>query len=306
MAKKLTGSFLSADRKNQVAYYIFEPEAPRAVIQLSHGMCEYVERYEPHAEYFCLQGFVFAGNDHLGHGKTAKNDGDFGYTVSADCMIEDLSSMTDLLKEKYPGLPIILLGHSMGSFLLREYMTKYSGKLSGAIISGTAGPGNPTALGKALCRLIALFKGDRHRSKLLYSMSNGGYSKAFGKDGPKARWLSRDIEIAEKYSNDTRSNFIFTVNGYISLFDILGRVSKPSWAKKINPDLPILMISGADDPVGSFGSGVKKIHRRLQDARIKDLSLVLFEGARHEPFNEIEPTKSEAYKTVTDWINARI
>ena len=306
MTEKITGSFLSANKESNIAYYIWAPEKPRAVIQISHGMCEYIERYAPHAEFFCSQGIALAGNDHLGHGRSAKDEHELGYTYAADFMVDDLASMTDILKEKYPEVPVFLLGHSMGSFLLREYMTKYSDKLAGAIISGTAGPDNPTALGKALAAVIGKIKGDHHRSGLLFMLSIGSYSKPFGKDAEPECWLTRDKSVTEAYKNDKFCHFVFTANGYVSLFDVLGRVSKKSWAQKTDKDLPVLLISGSDDPVGSFGKGVKKVHGRLSAAGTKDLSLVLIDGARHEPFNELEPAKSEALNTVCDWINKRI
>ena len=306
MTEKITGSFLSVNKESNIAYYIWAPEKPRAVIQISHGMCEYIERYAPHAEFFCSQGIALAGNDHLGHGRSAKDEHELGYTYAADFMVDDLASMTNILKEKYPEVPVFLLGHSMGSFLLREYMTKYSDKLAGAIISGTAGPDNPTALGKALAAVIGKIKGDHHRSGLLFMLSIGSYSKPFGKDAEPECWLTRDKFVTNAYKNDKFCHFVFTANGYVCLFDVLGRVSKKSWAKKTDKNLPVLLISGSDDPVGSFGKGVRKVHERLIAAGTKDLSLVLIEGARHEPFNELEPAKSEALNTVCDWIDKRI
>ncbi len=304
--EKITGTFLSSNGKSQTAYYIFEPDSPRAVIQLSHGMCEYVERYSEHAEYFCSQGFVFAGNDHIGHGATAQNDKELGFIERSSDLTDDLAKFTDILKERYPDLPIFLLGHSMGSFVLRDYMTKYREKISGAIISGTAGQGDPTVLGKLLASLLAKIYGSHHRSRLLFSMSLGSYSKKFGKNAPAEAWLSSEPSVWEKYKNDRLCNFVFTVYGYRVLFDVLGRVSRKAWARHVPTDLPILIISGKDDPVGKFGKGVLNVEKRLSDAGVRDLSCVLFEGGRHELFNETEKIKAAAYKTVTDWINERI
>ena len=304
--QKITGSFLSSDGKNQTAYYIFEPSSPRAIIQLSHGMCEYVERYAAHAEYFCSQGFIFAGNDHIGHGASAKNADELGFIERSSDLTDDLAKFTDILKEKYPKLPIFLIGHSMGSFVLRDYMTKYRQKIAGAIISGTAGQGDPTTLGKLLASLLGKIYGTHHRSRLLFSMSLGAYSKKFGKDAPPEAWISSDPNIWEAYKNDKFCHFVFTVYGYRVLFDVLGRVSRKSWAKDVPTDLPILIISGKDDPVGKFGKGVLNVKKRLSDAGVQDLSCVIFESGRHELFNEVEPIRSKTYKTVTDWINERI
>lgn len=297
--------FTSSDGKTAVSYKIYAPENPKAVIQLSHGMCEYVERYAPHAEFFVSQGFVFAGNDHLGHGDTAKTPDDLGYTVSADCLIEDVHKMTEILKSEYKDLPVFLLGHSMGSFISRCYLEKYGKELAGSIISGTAGSGNPTGLGKLLCKTIAAFKGDTHRSELVKSISTGSYSKKFSKNAPASAWVTSNDALREKYDADPLCNYVFTLNGYYNMFDLLGRVSKRSWADTVPKELPIMLIGGSDDPVGG-AKGITEVYEKLKAAGMIDLKIKLFDGARHELLNEIEPVKHETYKLITDWINDKI
>jgi len=297
--------FTSSDGKTAVSYKIYAPENPKAVIQLSHGMCEYVERYAPHAEFFVSQGFVFAGNDHLGHGNTAKKSDDLGYTVSADCLVEDVHKMTEILKSEYKDLPVFLLGHSMGSFVARCYLEKYGNDLAGVIISGTAGSGNPTGLGKLLCKTIAAFKGDTHRSELVKSISTGSYSKKFGKDAPASAWVTSNAAIREKYDADPLCKYTFTLNGYYNMFDMLGRVSKRSWANNVPKTLPVILIGGTDDPVGGT-KGITEVYERLKAAGVNDLEIKLFDGARHELFNEVEPVRDATYELLTDWINERI
>lgn len=303
--KAVKEKFVSSDGKTAVACYFYEPEKPRAVIQLSHGMCEYIERYAPHAEYFVSQGFVFCGNDHLGHGQTAPTADDLGYTVSADFLIDDVRKMTQKIKERYPGLPIFLLGHSMGSFVARCYMSKYKGGLAGAVLSGTAGRGNPTAAGKALCRLIALFRGERHRSSLVKSISTGSYYKKFGKDAPRSAWITSNDAIREKYDADPLCSYTFTLNGYFNMFELLGRVSAKKWAKTLDKMLPVLLIGGADDPVGGE-NGINEVASRMKNAGVTDLTVRLWSGARHELLNEADEIRDETYKTITDWMNSRI
>ncbi len=301
-----TGRFLSSNGKTQVAYRFYIPDAPRAVIQLSHGMCEYVGRYEPHAEYFASQGFVFCGNDHLGHGETAENRDELGYTHSADNLIDDLAKMTDIAKKRFPKLPLIILGHSMGSFILRAYLSRYGSLPDAVIISGTAGPGSPTAAGKLLAQNSAKRHGDHYRDQFIKSISTGSYSKKFGKDAPASAWVTSNLQAIKKYDSDPFCNFTFTVNGYYNLFELLGRVSAKKWASTVPRELPIMLISGVDDPVGDFGKGVTKVHRRLQDAGVDDLQLYLLENCRHEPFNEQPAVRDRAYGIVVKWINERL
>ena len=298
-------SFISSDGKTEIACYFYAPEEPKAIIQLSHGMCEYVERYAPHAEYFTSCGFVFCGHDHLGHGNTAATKDDLGYTVSADFLIDDLYKMTKKAKEKYPSLPVFMFGHSMGSFIARCYLSKYGNELAGAVISGTAGSDNPTSLGKLLCKTISLFKNDRHRSSLVKSISTGNYYKKFGKDAPKSAWVSSDPEVLKKYDADPFCNYTFTLNGYYNMFDLLGRVSAKSWADTVSKATPILLIGGSVDPVGG-AKGITEVANRLKAADVPDVTVKLWENGRHELLNEVATIRNEVYKTVTDWINSRI
>ena len=184
-------SFLSADEKNSVAAYFWWPQGvkPRAIIQLSHGMCEYITRYDAWARRFAQAGFVVCGNDHLGHGNTAQSKSDLGFMAKrggADLLVEDTHKMTLLAKEKFPALPLVLYGHSMGSFVARWYLSRYGEELAGALISGTAGPGAPTGLGKKMAHLTSALRGEKHRSRFLTAMAFGSYNKKFQAEGSSA------------------------------------------------------------------------------------------------------------------------
>ena len=288
-----------------LAYRIYEPEGEiRAVVQVSHGMCEYVGRYEEYAEHLCSCGIVLAGNDHPGHGESAASAEDLGYFAKengVDLAIEGLKAMSSLLLDRYEGKPLILLGHSMGSFLCRLYLTKYSENLAGAIIMGTGGPGAPTGAGIALANLVALFRGERHRSKLLRSIQQSGYLKRCGKDALRTDWLTRDRAVVEKYNNDKYCNYIFTVSGYRDLFRMLEAVSTEEWAPNVPTDLSILLISGEDDPVGGYGRGVCAVAGALTHAGARKLSTVIIPGARHEVLNETD--RYETYTVIDKWID---
>ena len=302
--KLIRTRFTSTDGKTRVAGYIFEPLcAPKAILQLSHGMCEYIMRYEPLARELCAHGILVCGNDHLGHGNTAPDDESLGFTAfggGADCFVRDLYRMTKLTKKRYGDLPVILLGHSMGSFIARRYISKYGHKLSAAIIVGTAGPGSPTGLGKMLARLIMLRHGEHYRSKLLAKLSMGSYNKKFKKEKSDHSWLTRDIELRDKYADDKYCTFLFTVRAHHDLFDLLGSVSEKDWADSVPKKLPILIISGDMDPVGNYGKGVRKVYDSLAEAKVEDVTLRLYNGARHELFNEIN--RSDIINDTLEWL----
>lgn len=308
MSHKYTkNQFLSSNGKDQIAYHIYEPYATvKAVVQLSHGMCEYVRRYEHVAKFFCENGIVFCGNDHLGHGDTAVTDENLGFTSEgggADFMVEDVRKLTEIIKERYPDKPIILFGHSMGSFIARIYLTKYT-DISAAIIEGTGGPESPTAMGKAVASMVMRLKGERHRSKMLDGIAFGNYNRRIGKHCLASAWLSRDDDLVSRYMSDKYCKYVFTARGFYDLFDLLGRVSEKSWAGLVPKTLPILLASGDADPVGNYGRGVKTVYDRLIAAGVENVTLKLYPDARHELHNETN--KDEFLRDVLDFIGANV
>jgi alpha-beta hydrolase superfamily lysophospholipase len=284
-------SFPSADGKTSVAAYFWRSETvkPRAILQLSHGMCEYITRYDAWARRFVEAGYVFCGNDHLGHGDSAPCAEELGFMAprgGAELLVEDVHQMTLLAKEKFPDLPLVLYGHSMGSFVARAYLTRYGEELAGALISGTAGPGQPTGMGRMMAHTVEKMYGDHHRSKLLTAVAFGSYNKKFSKEGSMFSWLTRDESVRERYANDPFCTFVFTAAGYDTLFSLLGEVSDKKWAHGVPKTLPVLLFSGDMDPVGAYGKGVRKVYDRLLRAGC-NVQLQLYEGGRHEMHNEI-------------------
>ena len=285
-------NYLSADKRTQIHAYIWRPEgAPlRGIIQISHGMCEYMMRYDAWARRFCEIGFVVCGNDHLGHGQNAENAAELGFipqTIGAHCLVEDLHTMSELIKAEYPELPLVLYGHSMGSFVLRAYLSRYGEALSAALISGTAGAGQPTGVARQLARTIAAAKGDHHRSKLLTSLAFGAYNKRFGDEQDGRSWLTRDKAVRDAYKNDTLCRFKFTAAGYEALFTLLSTVSSKKWPLTVPKSLPMLLFAGDMDPVGNYGKGVRQIYDRLVAAGCERVAIKLYAGGRHEMHNEL-------------------
>lgn len=300
----LTGHFDSSDGKSKIAYRIREPEGDvRGVVQISHGMAEHISRYAPFADYLAQRGFVCGGNDHLGHGDSCPDTEDLGFFSEADGVrkvISDLHSMTEILKEKYPDKPIFLLGHSMGSFLARLYLSNYAEDLTGAIVMGTAGPGSPVGLALWLCGIVSAFRGDMHRSKFINKIAFGSYNKKIKNPQSPFDWLSKDRDEVAKYDADPLCGFGFTVSGFRDLFSMIGECNTAEWAATVPTDLPVLVVSGADDPVGNYGAGPAKVAGMLGAAGSVGVTLKLFPGDRHEILNETD--RDDVFSYISGWL----
>lgn len=304
--KELT--FASSDGKNTVHAQMYVPTTPvRAVVQLSHGMIDYVGRYKELAEYFADRSIAFVGNDHLGHGATAASDEDFGYFADDggyNYVIDDLYRMNNVIKQVFPGAPVVMLGHSMGSFMARLYATKYPDSINAIIIHGTGGRNPLLAPGMILAKIIRALRGGHHRSNLINTLAFGSYNKRFPKEEGNDAWLTRDIERVATRPTDPYTNYRFTVSGYIDLFTVLGKSNETEWFLQFPKDMPTLVISGDADPVGDYGKGVEFVYNNLSAVGAKRVSLKLYRGARHELFNETN--RDEVYRDLLAWIEENV
>lgn len=275
-------------------------DAPRAVVQVSHGMQEYIERYAPLASFLNAHGYAVIGSDHAGHGHSVQQGGVYGYfgeTNGWRDVVADLHEVYQVAKQTFPGAPHVILGHSMGSFLARAYTEAYAAELAGAVYVGTSGPVFGTGLGRLLASLLPSQK----PSPLLAHMAFGAYNKRFaGKT--ELDWLSANEQNVADYIADPLCGLPFTAGGFRELFGVLGHVNKKAWAQSIPHDLPVLFIAGADDPVGQYGEGVRKIAQRLRDAGVQDVYIQLYEGMRHEIFNEA--IRELVFQDLLDWLDA--
>lgn len=297
-------TFPSSDGKNTIHAELFIPSDNniKGVVQISHGMMDYIGRYQGMADALCKAGFAIAGNDHLGHGDSVATPDDYGFFASKGgyrYVIDDVKKMNDLIRKEIPDVPVVLLGHSMGSFIARLYALDYRDSIDGLIIHGTAGPNPATGAGKLLVKILRAIKGERHRSKFVCSLADGGYNKGFDSAEGDGAWLTRDPSMVADRVGNPKNDFIFTLAGYEDLFNFLGNCNSSSWFRQFPKDLPTLVISGKEDPVGGFGKGVQYVYDNLAKNGA-NVELKFFEGARHELFNETN--RDEVFSYLVAWL----
>ena len=306
---RMERKFRSSDGKTDIHVLLWIPEGEvRGVLQIAHGMCEFAERYDGFAAFLAEHGYVVCANDHLGHGKSVTDEQQLGFFREKDgdgALIADMRRLHIIMKKKYSEAPYFMLGHSMGSFLVRQYMEIYGGELAGTIVMGTGSyPRAVVKFGKGLCRSRALMKDWHYRSHLIENIAKGSYNKAFEPVRTSYDWLSRDEGIVDRFASNPLDTFAFTVNGYYSMFSAIEKAQNRKRIARIPKDLPILLVSGTKDPVGSFTKGVKIAYKNLKKAGLADVQMRFFEGDRHEILNEID--REEVYQYLLDWLDAHL
>ena len=283
-------------------------EEVRGVVQIVHGMAEYIERYEEFAEYLTSKSLVVTGEDHMGHGKSVGKDGKFGYFCEQDpatVLVRDVHRLKKATQEMYPNVPYIIMGHSMGSFVTRNYMYRYGTGINAAVIMGTGmQPKNLLSVSKAVARVQKLFFGSRHVSELINRLAFGLYNNKIKQPDTPFDWLSRDKERVAKYIADPLCGFTFTVNGFATLFELIYRLHLQENLERIPRELPVLFISGDADPVGDYGKGVNMAYESLQSVGLKNMRLKMYEGARHELLNETN--RSTVFQDIYSWIEGEV
>ena len=309
--EKLIGTFESSDGIDNCAYYIYLPTSIinggyKGIIQISHGMCEYIERYEHFADFLTSHGYIVCGNDHLGHGNSVKSNDDLGYFAKKDGwshLVNDLHRMTMIMKKKYPALPYILIGHSMGSFIARLYLTRFPNELTCAVIMGTGDDKSLSDIGVRATRSVVSIKGERFRSDKLNTLIFGVYNDKIKDRQTIFDWLTHDREVIKKYIEDEKSNFVFTASGFVDLTTLLRKVSSQRWAEKVPKKLPVIFMAGTADPVGGYGKGVRNVYAKLIDEGC-NVDIKLYPGARHELVNET--MKEIVFDDILNWINRKV
>ena len=298
-------TFSSSDGVHQVSAVRWLPEGrPRAVVQLVHGISEHMGRYDGFARFLTEHGFVVVGHDHLGHGRTAADPSEYGWFGEKGgwkYVVKDVRALRERTGAEFPGLPYVLMGHSMGSFVVRGYLMFWPGTVDGAILSGTGQePPLTVAAGRVLSALLSRVKGTKAHSSLLDSLSVGRYNKQFKPLRTNADWISRDEAVVDAYRADPLCRFLPTVGMYHDMMVGLQLLARPENLRRMDPDTPVLFFSGDRDPVGANGAGVKKVAGWFKDAGVKDLTVTLYPGGRHEMLNETN--RDEVYAHVLEWL----
>lgn len=306
--KKYTEKIASTDSKNDLNVIIWETEKePIGVLQIVHGMAEYIDRYDNFAKYMTEHGFNVIGHDHLGHGHSVSDERDYGFFAEENgdkIIIEDMHSVTQYAREKWEELPNFILGHSMGSFCLRQYLTKYSNDVFGAIIMGTGWiPSAAALLGKTIATNTCKSKGSHTVNPLLIKLTLEPYNKPFAPARTNCDWLSRDEKQVDLYVNDKLCGFDFTAGAYKDFFTILEKIAKNRQLIGMRKSLPILITSGSVDPVGGK-KACEKLNAQYKRCGIDDVTLKLWENDRHEILNELD--KSDVYQYIYNWLKSKI
>ncbi len=295
----------SRDKKSKVHAIKWEPEGEiKCILQIVHGMAEHIDRYDEFASYMAKRGVLVVGNDHLGHGKTAMNKESQGYFAKKDgvtILVKDIHRLKKIMEQENIGKPYFLLGHSMGSFLTRVYLTRYGSGIQGGIIVGT---GYRSALelmaGKGAVFIMARLRGWNYRSSLIDHLAFARANKRIRPKRTRMDWLSRDRKVVDKFLKDEYCGFTFTLNGFFTLFQMLSLLNNKKELKKMPKDLPVCFLAGLEDPIGNFGKGVKKVYGQFQSLGMKNISLKLYKQDRHEILNE--PDRMDVYKDIYHWL----
>lgn len=302
--------FDSRDRESKIhaVKWIPEAETPVCIFQVVHGMAEHIERYDEFARFLAQKGILVVGDDHLGHGKSVPEGGTYGYFCKEDAanvLVRDEHRLKKMMQEQYPGVPYLIMGHSMGSFIVRNYLFNYGSGVSGAVIVGTGMQSKFTLLAaRTVTAIQKLFLGPKHVGRFIDKASFGKFNDRFRPVRTNADWLSRNEENVNRYLADPMCGFVFTLNGFAALFQLIHNCYKVEEIEKMPKQLPILLLSGADDPVGNYGKSVEAVYHSYLEHGMQNVQMKLYEKDRHELLNEVD--REQVYGEVYRWILQRI
>ena len=309
MAEITEFTFPSSTGKNTIHAYKCLPEGkPRGVVQIAHGITEYMGRYKGFMSFLADKGFVAVGNDHLGHGRSAETPEELGIFDEKDGwsrVLDDMDKLHDMMKEEYPDIPYIFFGHSMGSFLTRHYIILHPDKPDLAIICGTGHQARPIVMsGLGIAEAAVKMNGPRRKGEKLNDLAFGAYNKGIDNIRTDHDWLTRDTDSVDEYMADPLCGFIPCVSLFRDMLTGVSFITDPANIARMNKELPILFISGWKDPVGEYGAGVKRAFRAFCEAGMKHVHIKLYPNDRHELLNEID--KDDVMNDICGWIDKKL
>ncbi len=288
-----------------IAAYKWLPDGePRAVVQIVHGMAEHMKRYTKLAEYLTALGYAVYGEDHAGHGASINGKGIKGYFAPEDGwtkVVTDTMKLHETAKADFPGAKFVLYGHSMGSFLARTIAARFPEEFDAYVFSGTAGKNPVLAIAKALANSHIKKTGGKTPDDKLNAMAFGSYNKRIKNARTPVDWLTNDTEVVDAYVKDDLCGFTFTSTAFRDMFDGLGEVAGKKWAEKVR-NVPIYLVAGKQDPVGSYGKGVMEVCDDLKKTGHTKVVLQLYEDGRHEMHNELN--RDEVFRGIAAFLRS--
>ncbi len=313
-----SSTFTFKDQDNiEIFVYKWEPEtAPKAVVQIIHGLAEHSKRYTRVAEVLCNEGYACYANDQRGHGLTAGDlteatlEGHAGVLGANGWrgVVNDVHELSEIIKKEHPDLPLFLLGHSWGAFTAQDYIQEWGNELKGCVLSGTNGKVRRLVItaGKILLKSEIKKRGPTEPSQKMYDMNFKSNNNLWDKDEEATgfEWLSRDKAEVQKYIDDPWCGFVPPATLWLEFLKGFEKIYKNQNEQKIPKNLPILFISGSLDPIGTKSLGVKAMIKRLTKYGLSELTSIFYENARHEIFNEIN--RDEVFKDLIEWLNIHL
>ena len=306
MIQKEEFYFDSRDGEHKIHSIRWVPEhdKPVCVLQIIHGMTEHIDRYDGFAQYMAGKGILVVGDDHLGHGKSVRPGEPYGYFCKEDAatvLVRDEHRLKKMTQEQYQGVPYIILGHSMGSFIARNYLIRYGSGIDGAVIMGTGMQSKiQLAAARALAGIQILFCGPKHVSKLIDKLAFGMFNKRIEAPKTPSDWLCSNEESVKRYRQDPMCNFSFTANGFQTLMKLIWNLHDVEKLKKMPRQLPVFFVAGEEDPVGDYGRAVKQVYESFLQLGMERVQMKLYPGDRHEILHETD--RAEVYADIYRWI----
>lgn len=302
-------TFLSADGVTQLHAVQWLPDGNVcAVLQLVHGVAEYIMRYDPFATFLTEHGFAVVGHDHLGHGLSVAEGAPrlyFGPRGSWDWVVSDIRTLQDQTRQQYPDVPYFILGHSMGSFLLRTYLARYPGTVDGAILMGTTHMNAITLAGAKLFAAIECLRvGEQNPSDTVLKLSFGAYNRKFAPNRTPYDWVTLSRSTVDAYLTDPMCGENPSMGLFREMQAGMAFMGRPETVRQMDPNLPVLFVSGAMDPVGGFGRGVEKAFRLFQNNGMRNVSMQLYPQLRHEILNE--DCKEDIFRDLLQWLTEQM